>query len=93
MAAATMRALIVHAHPVADSFNHAVVRAATAGLEAAGHQVTALDLYAADYRAVMNASEWQVYESESPVVDPIVAAHVDLVRSSEALIFVYPTWW
>lgn len=93
MVAAAMRALIVHAHPVSDSFNHAVVRAATAGLEGAGHQVTTLDLYALDYRAHMSESEWQDYESESPIVDPMVAAHVDLVRGSDALIFVYPTWW
>jgi putative NADPH-quinone reductase len=55
--------------------------------------VTTLDLYATNYRAAMNASEWQAYESDSPVLDPIVAEHVELIRSSEALVFVYPTWW
>ena len=88
-----MNVLIVHAHPVADSFNHALVAAARRGLESVGHTVTTLDLYAINYRAVMNTSEWEAYETDSPVLDPIVAEHVELIRSSEALVFIYPTWW
>lgn len=26
-------------------------------------------------------------------LDPLLAAHIDLVASAEALVFVYPTWW
>jgi len=88
-----MNVLIVHAHPAPDSFNHALAAAARRGLESVGHTVTTLDLYATNYRAAMNSSEWQAYESDSPVLDPIVTEHVELIRSSEALVFIYPTWW
>jgi putative NADPH-quinone reductase len=88
-----MNVLLVHAHPDPDSFNHSLVAAARRGLESAGHTVTALDLYGLNYQAVMNDDEWRAYETDSPVRDPLVAEHVALVRSSDAMIFVYPTWW
>lgn len=88
-----MNVLIVHAHPATDSYNHALVAAARQGLESAGHSVTALDLYAINYRATMSDAEWQAYETDSPIVDPMVDEHVRLVRSSQAIVFVYPTWW
>lgn len=88
-----MNVLIVHAHPVADSYNHTLVAAATRGLTRSGHQVTTLDLYALDYRATMNEAEWRAYETDSPIIEPLVAQHVASVRSADALVFIYPTWW
>ena len=41
-----MRVLYVYCHPLPESFHAAILKEALAGLEAAGHQVDLLDLYA-----------------------------------------------
>lgn len=87
------RALVVVAHPDPSSFTHAVARAAVDGLERAGHEVHVLDLHAAGFRAAMNRAERAAYETESPISDPMVEAHAELVRTCDRLVFVYPTWW
>jgi NAD(P)H dehydrogenase (quinone) len=88
-----MHVLMVVAHPNTDSFCHAVAAGAAAGARSAGHQVTVLDLYADGFSAAMSADERRAYHSAQPVVDPMVAASVELVRSCQAIVLVYPTWW
>lgn len=88
-----MQVVVVLAHPNDDSFNHALAARATAGLEAAGHQVHVLDLYALGVRAAMSAEEHAAYHSDDPVLDPLVAEHAALVKAADALVFIYPTWW
>ena len=89
----TGRSLVVVAHPDPGSFTHAVARAAVAGLERAGHEVRLIDLYAEGFRADMSVDERRAYQSEEPMIDPQVREHADLVRASNHLVFVYPTWW
>lgn len=88
-----MLALIVVAHPSADSYCHALASRAEVGLVAAGHEVVVLDLYAQGVRVAMTAGERVAYHEESPIIDPLVAEHAALVKRAEALVFVYPTWW
>jgi putative NADPH-quinone reductase len=88
-----MRVLVIHAHPDSESFSHAVLAATLDGLARAGHDATVIDLYALDYPGGLSRDEWRAYETNSPVLDPLVAEHVALVRSADALVFVYPTWW
>lgn len=88
-----MRALVVHAHPSRDGFNHACYLAACRGLAHGGHEVRTIDLYAEGFSPVMTPDERAAYETAHPILDPIVAAHADDVRWAEALVFVYPTWW
>lgn len=88
-----MKVLVVLAHPNADSFNHAVAQRACATLSAAGHDAELLDLYAAGVRAAMSPAERTAYHSDQPLLDPLIATHVELLRAAEALVFVYPTWW
>lgn len=88
-----MRTVLVVAHPNPAAFTRAVAAAAERGLRTAGHDVTVLDLAAEGFRAAMSADERRAYHSGSPVIDPMVAAHVEQVRGAEALVFVYPTWW
>lgn len=52
-----------------------------------------IDLYAIGYRPAMTEAERRAYETESPVLDPLVADHAEMVRRAEILVFVYPTWW
>jgi NAD(P)H dehydrogenase (quinone) len=88
-----MRALLVIANPDADSFTHAAAERASQTLRRNGHDVTAIDLYAVDFRAAMSLEERIAYETEDPIVDPRVAEHAELLRRAEMLVFVFPTWW
>ncbi len=88
-----MLAVVVVAHPCDDSLTHAAAARAVAGLHAAGYDVTVLDLYALGFRAAMTEAEREAYHGATPLLDPLVAEHADLVRSASTLVFVYPTWW
>jgi NAD(P)H dehydrogenase (quinone) len=88
-----MLALVVVAHPSTESYCHALAARAEAGLLEAGHEVVVLDLYALGVRPAMTADEREAYHGETPIIDPLIAAHAALVQRAEALVFVYPTWW
>lgn len=86
-------ALVIVAHPIADSLTHAAGAAAVAGLRAAHHRVRVLDLYAIGFRAAMTTAERRAYSTEAPVLDAMVAEHCQLLGRARRLVFVYPTWW
>ena len=88
-----MRALVLVAHPCDDSFTHAAARTAVDALRDAGHAVDVIDLYADGFRAQMSLEERIAYETDDPIIDPQVADHAARLKSAEALVFVYPTWW
>ena len=88
-----MNVLVVLAHPNADSFNHAVAQRAVDTLTSGGHEVQLLDLYALGFKAAMSAAERKAYHGDQPVLDPLVAAHVESLRRVDTLVFIYPTWW
>lgn len=88
-----MHALVLVAHPCSDSFTHAAARTATVALEAAGHTVDVIDLYADGFRAAMSLEERLAYETDRPILDPQVADHAERLKRAQALVFVYPTWW
>jgi NAD(P)H dehydrogenase (quinone) len=89
----TVHAAVVLAHPRADSYAHALAQRAVDGLQAAGHRVDIIDLYADGFRAAMSEAEQEAYRGNQPILDPLVQTSADLVRNVDALIFVYPTWW
>ena len=88
-----MQVLVVLAHPNEDSLNHGVAARACAALRSCGHEVHLLDLYALGFRAAMSADERTAYHSDAPILDPMVTEHAALVSATDALVFVYPTWW
>jgi putative NADPH-quinone reductase len=88
-----MKVLLVVAHPCADSYTHACAEAAARGLAGAGHSVDTIDLYAEGFRAQMSRVERDAYESEQPILDPMVADHAARLSGADAIVFVYPTWW
>jgi NAD(P)H dehydrogenase (quinone) len=88
----TMKVLIVHCHPLAESFASAILARARAGLASAGHDVRIIDLYAENFQPVLTAQERLDYHT--PVLNEAnVAEHLAALRWCEGLVFIYPTWW
>ncbi len=87
-----MRCLVVYAHPDPESFSAALRDAAVAGLTEAGHHVDVLDLYALGFDPCLGAEELEHYFTIGHD-HPTLGDHLDLLRRTEALVFVYPTWW
>jgi NAD(P)H dehydrogenase (quinone) len=87
-----MRLLFVHAHPVPESFNTALCRAAVDAAREAGHEVRLIDLYAEGFNPVMDAQERRLYTEDGPPPAD-VAPHIAALQWAEGLILVYPTWW
>ncbi|MCR5855429.1 NAD(P)H-dependent oxidoreductase [Mesorhizobium sp. J428] len=87
-----MRILLVYCHPVPESFAASIRDEAIASLEARGHEVRLLDLYAIGFDPVMGAEERRRY-NHLPAEHHPLPEHIAHLRWAEGLVFVYPTWW
>jgi putative NADPH-quinone reductase len=88
-----MTALVVHAHPSTESLSAELCRATQRGLRRGGHDVELIDLAHDGFTAAMTAEERRVYESDSPILDPLVERYAAAVGQASILAFVFPTWW
>lgn len=84
---------MVVAHPVSGSLTHSAAQAAVDGLTTAGHEVVKLDLYAEGFSPAMSPAERAAYHSDQPLITADAERGAELVRQSQILVFVYPTWW
>lgn len=87
-----MKVVVVFAHPSQQSLSATVCRTAVAALSRAGHEVELLDLYADGFVAQMSREERLAYETESPILDPLVGRYAAQLALAEGLVFIYPTW-
>jgi len=87
-----MRVHVIHAHPVETSYNRALFTAVVESLEAAGHTVDPLDLYAEEFPAVMTRAERLNYHDVPGNLTPSIKPYVDRLRAAEALVIVHPVW-
>src|SRR5690348_8509592 len=83
---------VVHCHPLADSYNHALFRAIVDTLEGNGHDVVATELYREGFDPAMTPDERRSYFAP-PYDDTAVAGYIDVLRRAEGLIFCFPQWW
>lgn len=88
-----MRVLTVLAHPVPESFVAAVHARLVESLQAAGHEVRALDLNAMGFDPVLRVEERRAYTTRGGNVPSDVAEQLGHLRWAEGVVFVYPTWW
>jgi putative NADPH-quinone reductase len=88
-----MRTLLVHCHPNPHSYNAALAQTAREALQAAGHEVDWLDLYAEGFDPVMSCQERIDYMADAPASIRKLQAQVDRLKAAEHLVFVHPTWW
>jgi NAD(P)H dehydrogenase (quinone) len=86
-----VRVLLVHAHPVEESFNASLCRMVRATLEAGGHSVDFLDLYAEDFDPVLTRAERLAYHDAEHNRDT-VSPHVERLLAADALVLVFPVW-
>lgn len=61
-----MRLLVIHAHPLPESFNSALCKVAVDTARAQGHEVRLIDLYAEGFNPVMSAAERRAYHDDGP---------------------------
>lgn len=86
-----MRVLVVHAHPVATSFNASLFRMTVDRLSTAGHDVDVIDLYKDEFNPVLSEAERNNYHDIETNRKP-VADYVERLLKAEALVLVYPVW-
>jgi len=67
--------------------------AAVRGLTASGHTVNVIDLAARQFNPVMSTAEWKIYSEGSGEVPLGLERDVELIKTAEIIVFVYPTWW
>lgn len=87
-----MHCLLVTAHPLQDSLCAHLARGAEAALIRAGHSVQHEDLYASSFSPALTGAERQSYYL--PAYDgSATAGQIARLRTAEALVLCFPTWW
>jgi NAD(P)H dehydrogenase (quinone) len=84
--------LVVHCHPVPESFVTAAYARVIVGLSRSGHDVRTIDLYADGFDPVFDADEHRRH-LEPGVATPELAPYVEALRWCHTIVLVYPTWW
>lgn len=82
---------VVHSHPLADSYNHALFRTIVETLKPR-HEVIATDLYREGFSPTMTEAERRSYY-QGPYAEDAVARLIDHVRRADGIIFCFPHWW
>jgi NAD(P)H dehydrogenase (quinone) len=88
-----MKLLLVFCHPDPDSYGAALRDTAVQTLEAAGHDLRQIDLYAEGFDPVFTRAEKQTYLTDTARNIEGVAAHVEALRWAEGWVVIYPTWF
>lgn len=98
------RIVIVHSHPVPDSFSKAIADTFETSALAQGHEVKRINLYDNDdptkcYRPNLSRAEKAKYftligkENAEQELAPEVRSHLEMLKWCNTLVFIYPTWW
>src|SRR5690348_17010838 len=83
---------VVHCHPLADSYSHALFETIARTLQQRGHRVTATDLYREQFDPVMQPGERQSYY-QAAYAGAAIADYIALLRQVDGLVFCFPQWW
>lgn len=102
-----MNVLVVFAHPEPQSLSAALRDVAIGQLEADGHTVELSDLYAQNWKAVVDREDFPAFDRQNRLIvglasgqgfasDTLTAdvkAEQDKLRWADAVIFQFPLWW
>ncbi len=86
-----MRVLVLHSHPVEESYGKALYRQTLESLAKAGHKVDACDLYAEKFDPVLSKHDRLVYH-DYPGNTSLVKPYVERLKQAEALVICTPVW-
>lgn len=86
-----MRVFYLYAHPLPESFHHAIREEVRAGLAEAGHEVDLCDLYAEGFDPVLSAAERRGYH-DLPANRAPAEDYIRRIERAEALVLSFPTW-
>jgi NAD(P)H dehydrogenase (quinone) len=85
------RALVLFAHPCAESFSAALHEKVVSTLSRRGWEVDDCDLNAEGFSPVLTEDERRGYHEVGPNLTP-VQPYVDRLRAAQALVLVFPVW-
>ncbi|GAA3432615.1 NAD(P)H-dependent oxidoreductase [Kutzneria kofuensis] len=101
-----MKTLIVYAHPEPMSLNGSLKDLAVSTLESAGHDVRVSDLYAMNWKAVVDAADFGPHAStpldvvrnsgrafDAGTLTADVLAEQEKLLWADTVIFQFPLWW
>ncbi len=86
-----MRVLVLHSHPVEESYGAALYRQTLASLKDAGHDVDDCNLYAENFDPVLSRHDRLTYH-DYPENTELVKSHVERLQKAEALVICTPVW-
>ncbi len=86
-----MRALVLFAHPLPESFSSALHQTVVDTLTDRGWEIDDCDLYAEGFYPVLTEAERRDYHEEPSNIEP-VKSYVERLRRAEALVLVFPVW-
>ncbi len=86
-----MRALVVFAHPLENSFSAALHGVVVETLRGRGWDVDDCDLYKEEFPPVLTPHERRIYHDEPANIEP-VREYVERLTAAQALILVFPVW-
>lgn len=87
-----MNCLIVRAHPLEENLTRRFSDFASRRLEAAGHEISLIDLYAENFDPRLTTAErTSYYAGEYDRSD--VERHLDALGRADMLVLAFPTWW
>jgi NAD(P)H dehydrogenase (quinone) len=84
-----MNILVILAHPVPGSFNHAIAEAAGEVLRESGHTVALHDLYAEGFDPLMPGAEF----AKNAVLPLEIEQHCQEAEGADGIVMVHPNWW
>jgi putative NADPH-quinone reductase len=87
-----LTALIVHCHPVEDSFAAALRDRVVAVMQRTGTNHVVLDLYAEGFAPALSREE-RLAHLDHTLRPADLEPHFRALEAADLLIFVYPTWW
>ncbi|OLT31087.1 NADPH oxidoreductase [Actinomadura sp. CNU-125] len=86
-------ALLVVAHPRADSLTARVAARAGERLAAAGYRVDLLDLHAEGFDPRMTAADEPDWTDPGKEYSPDATAHMGRLAAADTVVVVFPVWW
>ena len=78
--------------PNRRSLSAAMLAAAQAGLDAAGHSYDTIDLAAEGFDPVLSAEDLRAWRTGSPARADVLGLQ-DRLAAADHIVFVFPTWW